>query len=543
MRPLLTIVRIALGFTGMTAVLLCAAWGLGLIPDRNAAVLRGRKHQVEALAVSFSLLAQQDNAATIKQCLEEIVSRDPDIRSAGLRNARGELIVEIGDHAAHWSNLQGTYSTESEIKVPIALKDKLWGTVELRYVPLAGTGFFGFLADPILRLILFMTGAGVVLYSAFVWRILRGVLSFSGSSTVPKRIRATMDTFAEGVVILDKNQKIALANAAFAGMTGKAAADLEGQDAASLPWVQADNQEEKEDRGDKTDTAEAAAYPWQQSLAAGSAQTGAVIGLQTNDRRPQTLSVNTTPIIGPDGSHRGALATFDNLTEIEKKNDHLRKLTERLKQSKAEIQRQNKKLEYLATRDALTGCLNRRALMAELETQWNSAQRYGYDLSCIMVDIDYFKGINDSHGHAVGDQVLVHVARTLESLKRAGDLLGRYGGEEFCLLLPHTDLEAAATAAERIRQGIADSKCEPIGVTISVGVSATSLGAEQPDALVVQADHGLYAAKRAGRNRVIRFDQIEGAAAAHPTAAPRRVPATPTQGPGTKVTEPAEVKG
>lgn len=531
MRPLLTIVRIAMGFSGLTAVLLCAAWALGLIPDRNAAVLRGRKHQVEALAVSFSLLAQQDNAAAIKQCLQEIVARDPDILSAGLRDAQGQLTVEIGEHAAQWSNLEGGYSTESEIKVPIALKETLWGTVELRYAPLTGTGFFAFLGDPVLRLVLFMTGAGLVLYSAFVWRILRGVLSFSGSSTVPKRIRATMDTFAEGVVILDKNQKIALANAAFASMTGKTATDLEGQDAASLPWVQAENQED------------AAAYPWQESLAAGGAQTGVVVGLQTNDRRPQTLSVNTTPIIGPDGSHRGALATFDNLTEIEKKNEHLRKLTERLKQSKAEIQKQNKKLEYLATRDALTGCLNRRALIAELENQWTSAQRYGYDLSCVMVDIDYFKGVNDSHGHAVGDQVLVHVARTLESLKRAGDVLGRYGGEEFCLLLPHTDIEAAALAAERIRAGIAESKCEPIGVTISVGVSATSLGAQQPDALMAQADHGLYAAKRAGRNRVIRFDRMEGAMAASPTAPPRRIPAPPTQGPGVKMPEPAEAQG
>ncbi|OAI54824.1 hypothetical protein AYO44_03105 [Planctomycetaceae bacterium SCGC AG-212-F19] len=530
MRALLTIVRIGMGFAGLTAVLLCAAWGLGLIPDRQGAVLRGRKYQAEALAIYFSSMAQQGNTAAMKDCIQEIAARNPEIISAGLRDDQGQLTVEVGDHAAHWTNLQGPHSTENEIKVPIALQDKLWGTVELRFVPLTGSGFFAILNDPVLRLVLFMTGAGIVLYSAFVWRILRGVLSFSGSSTVPKRIRATMDTFAEGVVILDKDQKIALANAAFAGLAGKKPGEIEGQAAASLPWVRAESQDES------------AAYPWQQSLVDGSAQTGAVVGLQINDRRPQTLSVNTTPIIGPDGSQRGALATFDNLTEIEKKNDHLRKLTDRLKQSKAEIQKQNKKLEYLATRDGLTGCLNRRAFLEELETQWNSALRYGYPLSCVMLDIDYFKGVNDSHGHAVGDQILVHVARQLDALKRAGDVLGRYGGEEFCLLLPHTDIEAAAAAAERLRQGIAESKCEPIGVTVSIGVSATSLGAEQGEALLVQADHALYAAKRAGRNRAIRWDRIEAASPASSANAPPRRPAPPTQVPGPQVPEAEEVK-
>src|SRR5262249_34869792 len=151
--------------------------------------------------------------------------------------------VEVGEHAANWTNREGPHSTENEIKVPIALQDKLWGTVELRFVPLAGAGFLAFLGDPVLRLVLFMTGAGLVLYSLFVWRIRRGVLTFSGTSTVPKRIRATMDTFAEGVVILDRHQKIALANEAFAGMAGKKAADLEGQEAASLPWVRASEDE------------------------------------------------------------------------------------------------------------------------------------------------------------------------------------------------------------------------------------------------------------------------------------------------------------
>jgi diguanylate cyclase (GGDEF)-like protein/putative nucleotidyltransferase with HDIG domain len=125
-----------------------------------------------------------------------------------------------------------------------------------------------------------------------------------------------------------------------------------------------------------------------------------------------------------------------------------------------------------------------------------------------MVDVDHFKRINDRYGHSVGDQVLQHIAERLRSLVRDCDLICRYGGEEFCVLLPQTNMEAAKQAGERYRKAIETSPCGSIAVTVSVGVSSIKLGAKTPLELLDQADKALYGAKRSGRNRVCGWDEI-----------------------------------
>src|SRR5262249_10215454 len=136
----------------------------------------------------------------------------------------------------------------------------------------------------------------------------------------------------------------------------------------------------------------------------------------------------------------------------------------------AEIRRENLELKTLASSDPLTACLNRRSFFAEFETQWATALRYKYPLSCVMVDVDHFNSINERSGHRVGDQVLQQVAERLKAAIRQGDLVCRYGGEEFCILLPHTSLSEAAEAAERFRQEIASRAYIQVRVTASLGV-------------------------------------------------------------------------
>lgn len=163
--------------------------------------------------------------------------------------------------------------------------------------------------------------------------------------------------------------------------------------------------------------------------------------------------------------------------------------------------------------DPLTGLHNRRYLERRLTEEVARAARYRQPLSCLFIDADHFKHINDTYGHAAGDTVLKELAQRVKSRLRTSDLAIRYGGEEFILLLPQTDREEAMISAERLRELIADnpisiSDDQELSVTVSIGVSescpATHTKNKLPlgDQLLIEADHALYRAKRQGRNQV-----------------------------------------
>ncbi len=159
-------------------------------------------------------------------------------------------------------------------------------------------------------------------------------------------------------------------------------------------------------------------------------------------------------------------------------------------------------LHTMAYEDALTGLPNRRRVEGELDWQIEISGRYGRPLSLISFDLDKFKSINDTLGHAVGDEVLTSVARLVKPLLRASDTLGRWGGEEFVIVVPESDLEHASAFAERIRTAIQHAQHpHGLGVTASFGVVTWEPGMSAQDLLEV-ADRRLYQAKAGGRNRV-----------------------------------------
>lgn len=167
-----------------------------------------------------------------------------------------------------------------------------------------------------------------------------------------------------------------------------------------------------------------------------------------------------------------------------------------------------RRLSFAANRDALTQLPNRRMLLDHAERELERAQRNGTPLSILMLDIDHFKQINDSHGHAVGDLVLQRIAELMRSVLRKQDLPARFGGEEFVVLLPDTDPAGAAQLAEKLRQRIAEEHFPlmegnqaPLSISVSIGCAEHALGAKFHHALN-RADAALYRAKAAGRNRV-----------------------------------------
>ncbi|MGD0897416.1 MAG: diguanylate cyclase [Thermoguttaceae bacterium] len=155
--------------------------------------------------------------------------------------------------------------------------------------------------------------------------------------------------------------------------------------------------------------------------------------------------------------------------------------------------------------DPLTGLPNRRALMDRLQMEWARLQRHGGELSFIMADIDYFKRVNDTYGHSVGDKVLRAVARTIAGQCREIDLPARYGGEEFAVVVPNQGISGTVHLAERCRREIEKvnlpAKGEPIRPTASFGV-ADAVGVPSAELLVDRADQALYRGKATGRNRV-----------------------------------------
>jgi two-component system cell cycle response regulator len=197
---------------------------------------------------------------------------------------------------------------------------------------------------------------------------------------------------------------------------------------------------------------------------------------------------------------------FDEAELVARVNIHLR-----LRELYQAVQEQNKLLQEMANRDGLTGLYNHRYFHEQLSQDFLRAKRYHEDLSCVLLDIDYFKKFNDTYGHQTGDVVLKALAYVIERSIRDSDLAARYGGEEFALVLYHTNKSAAYEVAERLRQMVESHEVQHndnlLRVTISAGI-ATFPHERVHDSkeLIEYADQALYKAKENGRNRVEPFD-------------------------------------
>ncbi len=171
------------------------------------------------------------------------------------------------------------------------------------------------------------------------------------------------------------------------------------------------------------------------------------------------------------------------------------------------------KLEEIATRDGLTGLLNKKAILQVLDSELMRARRHDSTLSLMMLDLDYFKNINDTYGHQAGDTVLVTATELIDKHVRGIDHVGRYGGEEIVIVLPDTSETESVEIAERIRRSLAStqivvSEFNFVSVTVSIGIAIFPMDGADKDALLNNADQAMYHAKAEGRNRVIKYGDI-----------------------------------
>jgi len=175
----------------------------------------------------------------------------------------------------------------------------------------------------------------------------------------------------------------------------------------------------------------------------------------------------------------------------------------RIKRLQDELRIRNDQLDALSRIDVLTGLYNRRHIDEQLRKEVSTAHRHDQPLAVLMLDIDHFKLVNDNEGHPAGDRVLQEFAARLRAVTRDGDIVGRWGGEEFVIIAPHTDISQALTLGERVRAAVADTPIDlgdhGLPITVSIGCV---VGVGTPAELVEQADAALYRSKAEGRNRV-----------------------------------------
>jgi PAS domain S-box-containing protein len=314
MKVLNTKFRITLGQTGLIVSLVMLAVYLGIVPDRIGAVRDGRASLAEALAVYTTALVMKGDIQRMEGDLSQVVERNADLLSLALRRADGHPMVIVEDHDGHWNAMPGEYSTNSQVRVPIWAGDLRWGQLELRFMPLAGGGTTSVLRNSIVQIVLFMGFTCFVVFYFYLGKVLRHL---DPSQAIPGRVRAALDTMAEGLLILDHKEQIVLANLSFANLLGKSPDDLLGCRAWDLPWMDIEgNQVDKPKR------------PWVQALDQGKVQRNCMLRLRLQDGGWRTFNINCSPVLGAGSNYAGVLASFDDVTQLEEKEVELRKSKE-----------------------------------------------------------------------------------------------------------------------------------------------------------------------------------------------------------------------
>ncbi len=471
--------KIAIVLVTLSCGPLLAAALSGIIPLKNEALFKARASATQNLAIACSPYLERNEQQKLQQHIRAMLQSEPSIRELRIRRFDNYVFFETPEHAKLWT-LEDEHSTIDQMTLPIRRGNKKWANLEVIFESQPwyahGWGRLGLL----IGLVAVLNGMTFLLFLNRVLSVL------DPNNAVPKRVRNTLDTIAGGVVVLDSGGRIMLANESFALSVAQTPAGLVGSRLESLPW--------KLDENEKV--------PWEVVLSENKRIEGTKIFLPTITGANRCFVVNATPVQDAKDRLAGALISFEDVTALEGQRQDLVKALSELEASREQIRKQNEKLQELASRDALTGAINRRALFEHFESMWNTKDDHQIGMVAMMMDIDHFKKLNDKHGHAAGDSVLKSVVKVLHATVADRGIVGRYGGEEFCVIVADCTTEEGLEIAERIRQNIQTELRTPYAVTTSVGISSSLNGAPTMQSLLEQADKSLYAAKHGGRNTV-----------------------------------------
>ena len=342
------------------------------------ASMRARISVCEEIAVSCALHLRRQDLTAIEKQIEQFAERSEDLASVRLVRFDGFIIQSIGDHAAAWKLGPDDPSTMANVRVPIIRNGRPWGSLEVAFKD-ADPNQFG-MSD-------WSKFAAVVSLNlaSFGFLLRRSLPSLNSSNAVPRRVRNTLDTLAGGVVILDGHKRIVLANETFQKSCGIDGEKLINRSLDNFEWRFSDG-----------------VAPWETAINTRLRCSGATAYLFDTNQQERCFVVNATPIFDGNEKLAGTLVSFEDVTTLEQQKQSLINAVSEIERSRTLIHEQNIRLQELASKDALTGAWNRRALFEEFDRAWAEHTNTGMPLNCAMLDVDHFKKLNDNHGHAAG---------------------------------------------------------------------------------------------------------------------------------------------
>ena len=313
MKGLSTRLYLATGLAFLVASILLAAAFFGLLPDRGAALREGRTALAELAAVTSAAVVDPERVPRVQAMLAFMLERNQDLVSVAVRRKDGAIVVSAGDHFAHWQPTADDRSTDTQILVPISANRERWGQLELKFRPTGVPSLFG-MEMPWLYLAAYMLFGSLVAFYFYLGRVLRHL---DPSQAVPGRVRAALDTLAEGLVVIDKKQSIVLANQAFASLLGATSESLLGKPLAGFGWIAPDGSPFQKDQ-----------FPWVTAMRSGALQRDCLVYLPDPDGKLHMFHANCSPVAGGDGKTGGVLISLNDVTQLEEQKVELRQARE-----------------------------------------------------------------------------------------------------------------------------------------------------------------------------------------------------------------------
>ena len=472
----------------MVASALWIGNALGLFPDGQRDELKRRLTVANSLALPVSQHVQRQRFPELEALLKAFVAEHPEFESAGWRTSTGRLLVDAGQHAERWSPDPTLLQDLSNLNIDIRRGSQRLGGLELHLAPLPQASvWYAYTVFP-----------GPMIYMAAIcsslvcWYVLGRAGLRQRRNSGMTCVNSAFDALKEPVFLIDRRGLIVLCNQAFGELAGEP--DWLLRDPGKLKWLDSFGQQQID------------IMPWQAALMDARARHNIIVGLENAAGQTRLLRLNAVPVQVEKNQAQGVMVSLEDITVAELQRTEMVRVLAELRKSEAEIKVKNHELEFLAAHDPLTECGNRRRFYETYHRECSAEGCLPYSL--ILCDIDFFKRVNDQHGHARGDAVLRHVGEILRSLAPDMAQVFRMGGEEFCLLLPSCHSASAVEIAEGLREAIAETHLDNLAITASFGVMTLYCHDPSPDTLLENADRALYESKHRGRNQVTHYDQI-----------------------------------